>query len=465
VNRTALLTALGALALSALLAPGQASSHREAPLISSDPLADNTDVYAFVSPASPGKVTLAANFIPFESAWGGPNFSKFDDNVLYEIMVDNNGDAVEDITYQFRFTTEVQNPNTFLYNTGPITSIDDPDFNVRQYYSVTRVAGPRRTGARTLLSGRLPSPPVNIGHRSTPNYGALAGGVQVVGDRVWVFAGQRDDSFFVDLGAVFDLIGVRRLPGDQRGGVDGLKGYNVHTIAIEVPIEQLTRSGAVPTSPSDPAAVIGVWSTASRPATLTRTPGGETHSGNFVQVSRLGQPLVNEVVIPRGTKDAFNSLEPTGDGAALNFVLDPEVPKLLNLLFGIQAPPAPRNDLVTIFLTGIPGLNQPPNVRPSEQLRLNVAIPPSARPNPMGVIGGDLAGFPNGRRFGDDVVDIALRVMAGATPLTPSFNGGLNARLGDGVDENDAPYLTVFPYAAIPWPGNDSGHIGPSIAK
>jgi hypothetical protein len=173
-----------------------------------------------------------------------------------------------------------------------------------------------------------------------------------------------------------------------------------------------------------------------------------------VQISRLGHPLVNEVVIPLGAKDLFNSLEPTGDIAALDFVTDPEVPKLLAALFGIQSPPAPRADLVTIFLTGIPGLNQPPNVLPSEMLRLNVAIPPSANPNPLGVLGGDIAGFPNGRRLGDDVVDIALRAMAGATPLTPAFNMGINAQLGDGVNTNDRPALAAFPFIGTPHAGN-----------
>jgi hypothetical protein len=429
-----------------------ASSHREAPLISSDPLADNTDVYAFVSPNSPDRVTLIANFIPFEAPYGGPNFFKFDDNVLYEIMVDNTGDAVEDVTLQFRFRTEVRNPNTFLYNTGPITSLDAATFNVRQFYTVTRVDGPRRRGRGTVLASDLPTPPVNVGFRSTPNYEALAAAaVRPLPNGAQVFAGQRDDPFFVDLN-VFDLLAVP--PADTRN-FDALAGFNVHTIAIEMPITALTANGARPTSASDANAVIGVWSTASRPSVTSRGSGQERHSANFVQVSRLGQPLVNEVVIPRGVKDTFNALEPTGDGAALGFVTDPEVPKLLLALFGIQSPPTPRNDLVTIFLTGIPGLNQKSGGTPSEMLRLNVAIPPTPNPNPLGVLGGDAGGFPNGRRLGDDVVDIALRVMAGATPLTPSFNTGINAQLGDGVPANDKPLLTVFPFVPTPQAGNN----------
>ena len=313
-------------------------------------------------------------------------------------MVDNNGDAVEDLTYQFRFTTVTMNPNTFLYNTGPITSLDDPDFNVRQFYSVTEVRGPRRTGTATVLAEDLPSPPVNVGFRSTPNYAELGGVHTIESDGTRVFAGQRDDPFFVDLGGTFDLLGIRGLDGNSSSRADSLKGFNVHSIALEIPIERLSRSGTEPTSPNDPAAIIGVWATASRPSMTTRVAGSETQSGSWVQVGRLGQPLVNEVVIPRALKDAFNGLEPTGDAAALPVVLDPEVPMLLEALFGILSPPAPRNDLVTIFLTGIPGLNQPQNVTPSEMLRLNMAIPPTSRPSVLGVLSGDLAGFPNGRR-------------------------------------------------------------------
>jgi hypothetical protein len=429
-----------------------ASSHREAPLISADPLADNTDVYAFVSPRNPDRVTLIANFIPFEAPYGGPNFFQFDDNVLYEIMIDNDGDAVEDITYQFQFRTDVRHQNTFLYNTGQIDSLDSPNWNVRQFYSVTRIDGDRRHGRRTVLADNLPTPPVNVGVRSTPNYAALAAAaIRQLPNSTQVFAGQRDDPFFVDLN-VFDLLGVP--PADTQNQ-DSLAGFNVHTIAIEVPIASLTANGSRPGVTSDPNAVIGVWSTTSRPNVIQLGNGQVRGSSNFVQISRLGQPLVNEVVIPRGVKDTFNSLEPTQDAAALDFVLDPEVPKLLSAVFGIQSPPAPRLDLVTIFLKGIPGLNQPPHVVPSEMLRLNVAIAPSPNPNPLGVLGNDIAGFPNGRRPIDDVVDIALRVMAGATPLTAGFNHSPNSGLGDGVPGNDVPFPSTFPYIATPHAGNN----------
>jgi Domain of unknown function (DUF4331) len=452
LKRLGLFACVGLLVAAAMMS-GRASSHREAPLIALDPAADNTDVYAFVDPNDRDMVTLIANFIPLQKPDGGPNFYLFDPNVVYEIHVDNNGDAVEDITFQWRFTTERRNPATFLTNTGPVTTIDDPDLNVRQFYRLLRIDGPRRTGAMRELSGRLPVPPPNIGPRSTPNYALLAGGVQQVppfGMRV--FAGQRDEGFYVDLG-IFDLLGV------GSGALeDSTAGMNVSTLAIQVPMSQLTRSGQAPGGPNDPNAIIGVWSTASRPAVATRGTGSITYSGDLVQVSRLGNPLVNEAVIDLARKDVFNSLEPTGDSAALDRVVDPEVPKLLSLIFGVQSPPAPRNDLVTIFLTGIPGLNQPANVRPSEMLRLNMGVPPVAFDDPgysrMGVLGGDAAGFPNGRRVGDDVLDIVLQAAAGATPLTPAFNRSPNNTLGDGVNNNDVQYSAVFPYLALPQPGN-----------
>ena len=431
-----------------VMMPAQASSHREAPLLAQDPMADNTDVYAFVSPDERDKVTLIANFIPFQKPDGGPNFYSFDPNVIYEIHIDNNGDAVEDITYQWRFTTEVRNPATFLYNTGTVTALDDPDLNVRQFYRLTRVDGPRRTGTVTELSGRLPVPPPNIGPRSTPSYGSIGGGIQQLAGNLRVFAGQRDEGFYVDLG-IFDLLGV------GSGQIeDSTAGFNVSSLAIQVPKSALARGGTTPTSASDPAAIIGVWSTASRFATRTLVPGGQTHSGALVQVSRLGNPLVNEAVIDLARKDAFNGLEPTGDAAALDRVLDPEVPKLLKAVFNVDSPPAPRNDLATIFLTGIPGLNQPAGVRGSEMLRLNMAIPPSSSPHRLGVLGGDVAGFPNGRRVGDDVLDIVLQAAAGATPLTPAFLRSPNNMLGDGVERNDVPYLTSFPYLGYPHAGN-----------
>ena len=439
------------------MASVRASSHREAPLIVDDPMVDNTDVYAFVSPERPDRVVLISNFYGFQYPSGGPNFYQFDPNALYEIMIDNTGDAVEDVTYQFRFRTEIRNPNTFLYNTGQVTSFDDPDLNIRQFYSVTRVLGPRRSGSAVRIADNVPVGPSHVGISSFPDYNGFGLGTFVfpqAGD-VRVFAGQREEGFYIDVGATFDLLQLRTLV-PLGPPVDGLAGFNVNSVAIEVPISALTRNGARPAGVNDPNATIGVWSTASRPATITQTSTGQAASGGFVQVSRLGNPLVNEVVIPLSTKDAFNRLEPTGDAAALTFVTHPILPPLLQGLFGLRTPPTPRNDLVTIFLTGIPGLNQiGTSPRPSEMLRLNTAVPPTTRPHRLGVLAGDLAGFPNGRRVGDDVVDIALQAMAGATPFTPEFNRPPNNTLGDGINGNDKDFLDVFPFLTVPYPGRD----------
>lgn len=360
MKRTVVAVLVAAFVVVPLLPRAQASSHREAPLISQDPLADNTDVYAFVSPADPSKVTLIANFIPLEAPYAGPNFFKFDDTVLYEIMVDNNGDAIEDVTFQFRFTTENRNPNTFLYNVGPVSSIDSSNLVVLQRYTVSRVEGPRRVGRPTVLGSNMRTAPANVGRNSMPNYPALAQqAIQPLTGGGRVFAGPREEGFYVDLARIFDLLQV------QSVGIDGTAGLNVHSIALEVPIEQLTRNGSRPTSATDPAAVIGVWSTASRRQVSVLAEGGEapTSRGEWIQVSRLGHPLVNEVVIPRGMKDRFNASEPRDDSQFLNFVTDPEVARLFTALFGLRVPPTPRNDLVQVFLTGVPGRRNPRGLR------------------------------------------------------------------------------------------------------
>jgi Domain of unknown function (DUF4331) len=444
---------------------GVASSHREAPLISADPLADNTDVYAFVSPDAPDTVTLIANWIPLEAPGGGPNFYKFGDDVLYRINVDNDGDAEDDIVYEFRFKTRIQNRQTFLYNTGPIASLDDPNFNIRQTYSVTRID----SQGRHRLADDLATPPVNVGVRSTPNYDALANAaVHTLPDGSRVFAGQRDDPFFVDLGSVFDLLGLRPfnaahvIPLPPAPGVDGLKGLNTHTIAIQVPKHRLTHDGSLGADAADPRSIIGVYSTTLR-RRLRIDDGDDRRGGDWdggddrddwVQVSRLGMPLVNEVVIPLGRKDRFNASDPRDDQQFASLVLNPEPARLIPVLYPVvHVPAAPRNDLAAIFLTGIAGLNQPANARPSEMIRLNMAIPPSPSPNRLGLLAGQLDGFPNGRRLGDDVVDIEVRALAGATPFTPAFNVAPNNLLGDGVDVNDKAFLPNFPYVASPFAG------------
>ena len=317
-----------------------------------------------------------------------------------------------------------------------------------------------RNGVRTVIGSGLPVPPNNIGPRSTPNYEAVAAqGVHTLG-AVKTFAGQRDDPFYVDLGSAFDLLGLRPLNGAHAiplpaaAGVDGLGGYNVHSIAIQVPISELATGG----SP-----IIGVYSQTKRQQTRVLSPTGPgsapRSSGSFVNVSRLGMPLVNEVVVPLGKKDVFNASEPRDDAAFLGLVQDPEPARLIPVLYpGVTVPPAPRNDLVAIFLTGIPGLNQPANGKPSEMIRLNTSTPVTGSPNAMGVLAGDNQGFPNGRRLVDDVVDIELRALAGATPFTPPFNKVPNNSLGDGVNANDRPFLTSFPYVATPHQGYDHNH-------
>lgn len=452
-----------------------ASSHREAPLITEDQTMDNTDVYVFRSPDAPDTITIIANYIPLEEPSSGPNFYNFSNSGVYEIHVDNNGDAKEDITFQFQFRTEVRSSSTFLYNTGPITTLDDADLNVRQFYRLVRINGDRRTGTQTVLLDNARVAPANIGPKSTPDYASLANAAisNLANNGGKVFAGPRDDSFFVDIGAIVDLLTLRPIQqlslippmASSATGVDGLKGFNVHSLVIQVPISALTAGGTVPAGPTAANAVIGVWASSSRPRVTILNTGStrrQTVSGNS-QVSRLGMPLVNEVVLPLAFKDIFNASEPEGDKPLFdsnaefrNRVLDPELAKLYTLIYGLSVPPAPRNDLVQVFLTGIPGANQPPNVVPSEMIRLNVAVPVTATAsvNRLGVIGGDLGGFPNGRRLGDDVVDVSLRVVAGV--LVEGFNKSPNNALTDGVDANDRAFLSTFPYAPLPHQGFES---------
>jgi Domain of unknown function (DUF4331) len=480
---------LFAMTLSIILGPTPtssfASSHREAPLIVADPLADNTDTYAFRSTEAErsGFVTLIANWIPFQEPSGGPHFYKFDDTVLYEIYVDNTGDGVQDITYQFKFKTRFTNPDSILGMAAPnqavagtggieplITSLDDPDYNEPQTYSVTRID--RHTGKKGVVIARgLVTPPNNIGERTTPSYEtALAQpAIYLLPNGGRVFAGQRDEGFYIDVGGVFDTLKLKSIA--TTGGVDSTAGFNVNTIAIEVPIQELTRSGAVPSSPTAADAVIGIWSATSRQKiNVLRSDYFDNSDkdpltlGPFQQVSRLGSPLVNELIIPLKLKDKFNRSTPAGDSQFAQFVTSPQLAQLMSAVFGITVPASPRNDLVAIFATGIPvnGITGPnfttflSDGRPHEMLRLNVAIPPSASPSRLGLLGGDIAGFPNGRRVFDDVVDISLRAVAGGTPFTPATNVAPNNLLGDGVANNDVPFLTRFPYLGTPQSGNST---------
>ena len=488
----------GALVIAATSISGVfAASHREAPLISGDPGADNTDVYAFVSPNAPNTLTVVANWMPNEEPAGGPNFYPFDDAVRYEIHVDNNGDGVGDINYAFRFqkrtkATNFANIPTFLYNDGPITSLSDPNWLVPQTYSVWK------NGER--IASNLRTPPANIGPRSTPKYEANLGSkaVKTLSNGMKIFAGQRDDAFFVDTGSIFDLAGLRPfnqahlVPLPAARGVDGIGGFNTNSIALQIPIEQLTRNRRLPTGPNDRNAVLGVWAASSRQATRTiNRDGSVTTSGPWRQVSRLGNPLINEVIIPRVKKDYWNAQKPSGDAQFARYYKAPELAALVNVLYPTlpDARTTNRNDLVAILLTGLDlrEVGGPINLNKTgktlaDELRVNTGIKPNAAgacvfgvtgggsPSRLGVLAGDLCGFPNGRRLLDDVTDIEIRAIAdGYGPIVNSFYGALtpnkapNNTLGDGVDADDRPFLTVFPYIGTPNQGYKHSHhqLGP----
>ena len=458
------------------------SSHREAPEISKDPVADSTDVYAFVSPDKPDTVTLIANYVPLQSPAGGPNFYEFGDDVLYSIHIDNDGDGKAEVRYDFQFTTDVRNPNTFLYNTGPIQALDSPNWNRRQFYTVTRLV---RGGRTQTLGRRLPCPPCNIGPLSTPNYAALASAaIRDLGGNRRVFCGQLAEGFYVDLGAVFDLLNPRPfadlhmkfgLPSTPKSGpgVNATKDLNVHTIALQVPISDLTRDGWVGSNVNDPRATIGVWTTAGRQRVrMFDTQLNNTWStGPYRQVSRLANPLFNEVIVPMGQKDFWNTQSPDGDARFAKFVAKPEVAQLLPALFpgvfpnldALNKSGKERADLLAILLTGIPeglipGFQNYTGKVQADLMRLNTAIKPSAKPSIYGLLGGDLAGFPNGRRVFDDVVAIELRAVAGVTYalVDKTFKPDAAAsQVDDGVtpDNLKIPYLNRFPYLGTPSDG------------
>lgn len=476
------LTALaGALVIASLATGGSfASSHREAPLISMDPVADNTDLYAFVSPDKPDTVTIIGNWIPFEEPAGGPNFNAFGDGLLYQFHIDNDGDGLDDKTFTFRFSTLVGNPNTFLYNTGPVDDINSPNLNVRQFYYVALTEnGKQWPNSSDILKSSIRVAPANVGPRSFPNYNAVAAqAVTNVGQGITVFAGPRDDPFFVDLGSIFDLGGLRPLnslhilpPKDTQAGVDGLKGYNVHSIAIQVPIAMLTSNGKK-NAADNAASTIGIWaSTSRRSTTVLTTDGKKRETGVYRQVSRLGNPLINEVVVPIGFKDYWNSQSPRNDSQFAGGALNPELAKLINVLYPATADikETGRTDLQLVLLQGLPGLNSTGD-RIMDMLRLNTGIPPCTADSPIDDVGdcrklgafyedkADLAGWPNGRRLGDDVTDIALRAIAegyGAqlATLYGVPNKSPNNTITDGVNVNDAAFGNAFPYLATPWQG------------
>jgi hypothetical protein len=455
------------------------SSHREAPEIAKDPVADSTDLYAFVSPDRPDTVTIIANYVPLEGPAGGPNFYEFGDDVLYDILIDNNGDGKPEIIYAFEFSNEVRNPNTFLYNTGPISSLDDPNWNRRQFYKVTKID--TKTGQQFVLGTHLASPPNNIGPRSTPNYAALAqAAIHDLPGGKKVFAGQRREGFYVDLGSIFDLGALRPvenlhlLPLPSGPGVDATKDLNVHSIALQIPIVWLTSTGStpgpMPKDPTDPKSSIGIYTAAfRRKARIREGEKDDVESGPWVQVSRLGNPLFNEVIVPMGRKDEWNATRPLADKGFKKYVAHPELQALLPILYPGVFPhlagyTKERFDLEAILLTGIPNgvvpgfpgnFTGPP---PADLLRLNMLIPPARTPSNLGLLGGDIAGFPNGRRVADDAVTIEIRAVAGVTiPLVdPTFTpDGAAGVVTQGVNPDAVGdrYLPVFPYLGQPKDG------------
>jgi hypothetical protein len=463
VKRLSLFATLIAAALvAAALSFG--SSHREAPNTSQDPTADDTDVYAFTADDAPGSLTVVANWIPFEDPAGGPNFYNFDPKAHYYINVDNTGDGAADLRYEFAFKTKVLNPNSFAAATPTVDSLNDPNLNVRQRYTITReVFRKGKLRSEKVIARNLPVVPSNIGPKTMPNYEALATqGIRSLSGGGRVFAGQRDDPFFVDLGQTFDSINFRPGvgTGNQGGGKDDLAGYNTNSIVLQVPEGQVTRNHKAVSGPGASNAVVGVWSsTERRRFQVTNDISGKGSRGGWVQVSRLGNPLVNEVVIPLGQKDRFNRTKPQNDAANYGkYVVNPELAKLMNALFNLGVKETNRTDIVTALLTGVPGVTQiSKKPAAADTLKINLGVPPTSadKVNRFGVIAGDNAGFPNGRRLGDDVVDIELRVIGGF--LLPPDQGGKKLPLGDGVDQNDKQFLNTFPYVAPPTAGLDSG--------
>lgn len=453
-----------------------ASSHREAPMITEIPKVDGTDFYMFSSYESgrEGFVTLIANYVPLQDSYGGPNYFQLDDDALYEIHIDNNGDANEDITFRFRFQSETKGitlpidgvdvaiPLKQAGMIGP-GGADTAALNVIETYTVNIVRGDRRSGMSEAIinaadsSATFVKPVDNIGEKTIADYKAYSDehiyDVSIPGcGNGRVFVGQRKEGFVVNLGEVFDLVNTNPI-GPVDGEANTLGDKNVTSLALEVPATCLT-DGTTP--------IIGAWTTASlRQARILnpspRAQRATIHGGAYTQVSRLGAPLVNEVVIGLPDKDKFNHSEPADDGQFATYVTNPTLPALIEILYPIAPAPTvfPREDLVAAFLTGVDGLNQPPNVVGAEMLRLNTSTPPVAAglQNNLGVIGGDVAGFPNGRRPGDDVVDIALRVVMGVL-LDPAVAPAGQAPLTDGAYVDDSFFDASFPYLKTPLPGS-----------
>jgi hypothetical protein len=485
--------------------PIRASNHREAPITALDHKADITDLYAFVSyspdqPAGtpPAKVTLILAVDPLLEPANGPTLFPFDPGILYEIKVDNDHDAQADVTFQFRFATEYQLPSIFTAVAGVgdgafepgtsnlvvpprIVSFDNPGLNQRQTYTVTMV----RSHDATPLAAGDGSPffavPGNAGPRTMDYEALFSAGTYHVSGGASVFAGTTDDAFWIDLGGAFDTANFRTLGSSVPGVLtvaedaaaynfasDTVSGYAVNTIAVEVPVEWLTSTGQREPA-SSPAAVIGVWGTTSRQqVTVRRSPRTALMGGRWRQVQRMGNPLINELVVGIGSKDRFSMDQPKDDSQFAGFFLDPPIVRVIEALYGgaLAVPDPPRTDLLPLVSYAAPIAPAGTPAGPiADLLRLNTGVPatPVAAASRLGLIGGDPAGFPNGRRIFDDVTDLTLRVAVGgvlAAPF-PGFTPGINDRLGDGVNVDDQPYHAAFPYVGSAPDGRNRRHVDP----
>jgi Domain of unknown function (DUF4331) len=469
MRRSAVLgAAVAALAAGVLAVPMVfSSSHREAPDIMRFAALDNTDVYAWTAPDAPGALTVVANWIPMEEPAGGPYFGKLDPLARYYVNIDNDGDGYRDVAYRWKFKNRFRNPNSFLYAAPQVTSVDDPDINFVQTYDLYKETyRNRRLRHVKQIASDVPVAPDNVGPKTIPNYEPVwLGAVRGLKGGGKGFVGPADDQFFVDLGAVFDGINIDQPGrpnvglGNQGGGRDDVSPYNVHSFVLQVPESEVTIDGRSVRDAKSKNAVVGVWASTERKSldvlgkSSRRHRRGKRWDGGWRQVSRLGNPLVNEVVIPIGFKDKFNRTEPGDDARNFGrFVLNPEPARLLNALFGLGVKETNRTDIVQALLTGVPGLTQiGGNPAAADTLKINMGVPPAANPSRFGVLAGDVAGFPNGRRLADDVTDIELRVIAGA--LLPADQGGKQIPLGDGVDQNDRPFRSTFPYVPQPKDG------------
>ena len=470
VKKLSIVGALSAVLIAALIAVSlsSGSSHREAPNIMNDPAADNTDTYAFTANDAPASLTVVANWSPGGNPANGPNFFRFDDRARYYINIDNTGDGKADIRYRYVFKTKVSN-SSYRHSLVGVQSFEDPRFQQPQRYSIVRedFKGGKSTGKKRIATG-LPVAPSNTGPKSFPKYGKVAAeAIRVIGNSKY-FAGQRDDAFFIDLGAVFDNLNIRLLTGNSGAGVDSMADTSIQTITMQVPEADVTRDRKPVSGPDADNATVGVWASTERrklQVTNARFDTNKGSRGSWVQVSRLANPLVNELFMPAGLKDAYNKTRPDSDNARLKkFVLAPEMARQINALpaellkdqtgvpiklpIKIDAPETDRTDLVQAYLTGMPGLNQidKNNPVPTDTIKLNMGVPPARTPNRFGVIGGDRAGFPNGRRLEDDIVDLYVQLAAG-------FLKNNKIPAGDGVDQNDKPFLDTFPYQASPSSG------------